>query len=68
MFRLLSTKLASCFYDPVASTTPSGLPAWGPRTARGSDTDCGETQLGPVGSRVASLSSEDFNRNDVSSS
>jgi Cu+-exporting ATPase len=24
--------------DPVASTTPSGLPAWGPRSARGSDT------------------------------
>src|SRR5437763_4014856 len=24
--------------DPVASTTPSELPAWGPRTARGSDT------------------------------
>jgi len=40
---------------------------WGLLT-RGSDTDCGETQLGPVGSRVASLSSEDFNRNDVSSS
>src|SRR5207244_5357409 len=25
--------------DPVASTTPSGLPAWGPRSAPGSDTD-----------------------------
>src|SRR3989442_5550531 len=24
--------------DPVASTTPSGLPAWGPRSAHGSDT------------------------------
>jgi hypothetical protein len=24
--------------DPVASTTPSGLPAWGPRSASGSDT------------------------------
>src|SRR6266700_7349604 len=24
--------------DPVASTTPSGLPAWGPRSARGSVT------------------------------
>src|SRR5436309_1442955 len=24
--------------QPVASTTPSGLPAWGPRSARGSDT------------------------------
>jgi len=27
--------------DPVATTTPSGLPAWGPRTARGSDTVIG---------------------------
>src|SRR5881227_1497716 len=25
--------------DPVASTTPSGLPAWGPRSALGSDTE-----------------------------
>ena len=25
-------------YDPVASSTPSGLPAWGPRSARGSVT------------------------------
>src|SRR5213080_3155373 len=25
---------------PVASTTPSGLPAWGPRSARGSVTAC----------------------------
>jgi len=24
--------------DPVASTTPRGLPAWGPRSALGSDT------------------------------
>src|SRR5438094_103318 len=24
--------------DPVASTTPSGLPAWGPQSARGTDT------------------------------
>src|SRR5256885_4917696 len=24
--------------DPVAATTPSGLPAWRPRSARGSDT------------------------------
>ena len=23
--------------DPVATTTPSGLPAWGPRFASGSD-------------------------------
>src|SRR6266446_5543397 len=23
---------------PIASTTPSGLPAWGPRSARGSET------------------------------
>ena len=23
--------------DPVASTTPRGLPAWGPRSARGTD-------------------------------
>jgi flavin-dependent dehydrogenase len=27
--------------DPVASTTPRGLPAWGPRSAPGSDTDDG---------------------------
>jgi len=31
--------------DPVASTTPSGLPAWGPRSARGSETNCDEFYL-----------------------
>src|SRR6266849_1830004 len=29
--------------DPVATTTPSGLPAWGPRPAPGSDTDAPAT-------------------------
>src|SRR5229473_1803209 len=29
--------------DPVATTTPSGLPAWGPRPATGSDTDAPAT-------------------------
>src|SRR5438309_11859981 len=29
-------------FDPVASTTPSGLPARGPRSARGSDTNRGD--------------------------
>src|SRR5882672_8865301 len=29
--------------DPVATTTPSGLPSWGPRPAPGSDTDAPAT-------------------------
>ena len=28
---------SAIFFDPVASTTPRGMPAWGPRSARGSD-------------------------------
>ncbi len=32
-------------FDPVASTTPSGLPARGPRSARGSDTIRGDSHI-----------------------
>jgi len=34
--RLLIVKVERLGRDPVASTTPSGLPAWGPRSAPGS--------------------------------
>ena len=34
--RLLIVKVERLGKDPVASTTPSGLPAWGPRSAPGS--------------------------------
>src|SRR6184192_90701 len=44
--------------DPVASTTPSGLPAWGPRSARGSDTQ-DPTKVGTLNTRARST---DFSR------
>ena len=31
--------------DPIATTTPRGLPAWGPRSARGSDTKFAEEEI-----------------------
>jgi hypothetical protein len=34
--------------DPVATTTPRGLPAWGPRSAHGSVTSPGPNFFGRV--------------------
>jgi hypothetical protein len=33
-------RFLSASIDPLATTTPRGLPAWGPRFARGTDTLC----------------------------
>src|SRR6266481_1364389 len=38
-----SLVIQGALQDPIASTTPSGLPAWGPRPATGSDTDAPAT-------------------------
>src|SRR5207253_1551169 len=42
--------------DPVASTTPSGLPAWGTRSARGTDTQ-DPTKVGTLNTRARSTNS-----------
>src|SRR5207302_6005021 len=42
--------------DPVASTTPSGLPAWGTRSVRGTDTQ-DPTKVGTLNTRARSTNS-----------
>ena len=48
-----SSRLLMLSLDPVASTTPRGLPAWGPQSAPGTDTGYAGAGVPPViGGRI----------------